>query len=408
MEAVDVLDPDLYARGDPALNGLPHAVFGFLRDEAPVYLQEMSDPMFIDRAWVVSRYEDVAHVLKSTDTFHSRRGTSVRTINPTLPEQGGKPAMISLEGSEHSRNRRIVNRGFTPAVVRTFEGHFRQLAAGIVEAAVEERQLDFVAGVASTLPLYAICDLIGVPESDRPQILEWTNTLTIPTEPQYAPSLAEVHQAIEGIWHYGLELADLRRRQPADDVMSQIVSAVDQEQLSEDELMGFMLTLAAAGNETTRNVLSHGLLALVQRPADLAWLGERSEDIPWSAVEELLRWSSPVVHSKRTAARQVELGGQHIAEGEAVAVLYPAANFDPRRFEDPLRLDLERQGNQHLSFAVGPHFCLGAHVARLEIKILFEELLRRCRTIELTGRCEYIRDNVVRGVKRLPVRLLPR
>jgi cholest-4-en-3-one 26-monooxygenase len=403
---IDVLDPDLYGSGDPNRNGLPLDQLEYLRDHAPVFLQEMSDPMLVDRAWVISRYEDSVKVLKSTDVFNSLRGTSVRIINPTLAETGGKPAMVSMEGSEHSRNRRIVSRGFTPAVVRTFERHFRSLAADIVERALEQPEVDFVADVASTLPLYAICDLIGVPQEDRQQMLSWTNTFTVPTDPDYAASVDDVHAAIAGIWAYGVELAKRRRVEPTGDLMSTIVAAVDDEQLSEDELMGFMLTLTAAGNETTRNTLAHGLVALLQRPASMEWLRQRADNLPSSAVEEILRWSSPVIHSRRTASRQVEMHGETIRAGDAVVVLYPAANFDPRQFPNPLELDLSRTPNAHITFAVGPHVCLGAHVARLEVKILFEELLRRTKTIEWSGACEYARDSALRGVKRLPVRMV--
>lgn len=401
----NVLDADLYAACRPEDNGLPLESFAWLRDHDPVARLELDDPMFIERTWVVSRYEDAVRVLRDAATFTSARGTTVRKLHPTLPEEGGKPAMITMEGAEHHRNRRIVQRAFTPVVVRTFERHFRSLASGIVDRAVEKRDVDFVADVAAPLPLYAICDLIGVPAEDRSQLLAWTNTFTVPTDPEYAPSMEEVHGAIQSIWDYGLELAARRRAEPGTDLMSTIVAAVDSERLSDDELMGFMLTLTAAGNETTRNTVAHSLVALLQRPASLAWLRSRASDIPASAVEELLRWSSPVIHSRRTATRNVELRGRRIAAGEALVVLYPAANFDSRQFPEPFELDLERSPNAHLTFATGPHLCLGAHVARLEIKILFEELLRRTRSIEPTGNCEYARDSALRGVKRLPIRL---
>jgi cholest-4-en-3-one 26-monooxygenase len=311
--------------------------------------------------------------------------------------------MISMDGEDHSRNRRIVSRGFTPAVVRTYEDQFRRFAVDIVERALDEAHVDFVAAVASQLPLYAICDLLGVPDADRAQLQAWTKTLTVPTEPEYAPSRDEFTAAVNGIWEYGMQLADMRRRHPGRDVMSTIIAAVDQDRLSDDEVMGFTLTLAAAGNETTRSVISHGLLALLRHPDQLEWLRDKADGISTTAVEEILRWASPVIHSRRTVVREVELHGVQLAEGEAVAVLYPAANLDPRRFPGPLRFDLQRQPNPHLTFATGPHVCLGAHVARLETRILFEELLGRTDRIELDGPCEYVRDNELRGVKRLPV-----
>ena len=260
-----------------------------------------------------------------------------------------------------------------------------------------------MAAVASQLPLYAICDLLGVPAADRAQLLAWTNALTVPTEPEYAPSEEEFTAAVNGIWNYGTLLADMRRRDPGRDVMSTIVAAANEDRLSDDEVMGFMLTLAAAGNETTRHVISHGLLALLHHPDQLGWLRARADAIPATAVEEILRWSSPVIHSRRTVVHDVGIHGVKLVAGDAVVVLYPAANFDPRQFPDPRCFDLQRQPNLHLVFATGPHLCLGAHVARLETRILFEELLQRAGHIELDGRCEYLRDNALRGIKRLPI-----
>jgi cytochrome P450 len=244
-----------------------------------------------------------------------------------------------------------------------------------------------------------------VPDADRPALAQWTNTLTTPTDPEYAPTSTEFFDAMEHMWAYGLELADLRRRSPGTDVMSVIVAAADSDALSEDELMGFVFTLAAAGNETTRNSASHALLALLQRPEQLTWLRERVDRIPHSAIEELLRWSTPVIYIRRTAARDLEISGQKIAAGDPVAGFVVSANFDAGEFPDPLTLDLERHPNRHLTFATGPHLCMGAHIARLELRILFEELLSRTKDIELVGPIDYARDSYVRGVKRLGVRV---
>jgi cholest-4-en-3-one 26-monooxygenase len=313
--------------------------------------------------------------------------------------------MITMDGDAHIRNRRLVNRGFTPAVVRTFESHFRSIATGIVDRALDLGTFDFVADVASQFPLHAICDLLGVPDTDRPALARWTNTLTTPTDPEYAPTAAEFTDAMEHMWAYGLELADLRRRTPGTDVMSVIVAAADDETLSEDELMGFVFTLAAAGNETTRNSASHALLALLQRPEHLAWLRQRADRVPDTAVEELLRWSSPVIYIRRTAGSDLEVCGQSVAKGEPVVGFVASANFDPGEFTAPLDVDLTRTPNRHLAFATGPHLCMGAHIARLEMRIMFEELLTRTTRLELAGRVEYARDSYVRGVKRLPIRV---
>jgi cholest-4-en-3-one 26-monooxygenase len=404
---VNVFDPDLYANGDPAQNGLPHGLYVRLRDEAPCVRLPCDIPGHEASAWVLSRYEDVAAMLHEPDRFLSASGVTMRATHTTVAEDGGKPAMITMDGDAHVRNRRLVNRGFTPTVVRSFESHFRSIAADIVARAVEVGTFDFVAEVASLFPLHAICDLLGVPDADRPALARWTNTLTTPTDPDYAPTPAEFADAMEHMWAYGLELADLRRRNPGTDVMSVIVAAADNDALSEDELMGFVFTLAAAGNETTRNSASHALLALLHHPDQLTWLRQRAEQIPASAVDEFLRWSSPVVYLRRTAGADLEIHGQRIQAGDPVAGFAVSANFDSSEFPDPLAFDLARQPNRHLAFATGPHLCLGAHIARLELRVLFEELLLRTSSLELAGPVEYARDSYVRGVKRLGVRVSP-
>jgi cholest-4-en-3-one 26-monooxygenase len=401
---INVFDPDLYANGDPTQNGLPNDLFAQLRDESPCLRVPCEIPGHERSAWVLSRYEDVSSMLREPGKFLSGDGVTMRATHTTVSEDGGKPAMITMDGEAHVRNRRLVNRGFTPAVVRSFEGHFRTIASDIISQALELGTFDFVGEVASQFPLHAICDLLGVPETDRSALGRWTNTLTTPTDPEYAPTPEEFFDAMEHMWAYGLELAELRRQNPGTDVMSVIVAAADNDRLTEDELMGFVFTLAAAGNETTRNSASHSLLALLQRPEQLAWLRGKAEHIPESAIEELLRWSSPVIYIRRTAAEDLEINGQSIAAGEPVTGFVASANFDPTEFPDPLQLDLTRKPNRHLAFATGPHLCMGAHIARLELRVLFEELLQRTKNLELTGLVEYARDSYVRGVKRLGVR----
>jgi cholest-4-en-3-one 26-monooxygenase len=401
---MNVFDPDLYASGDPTQNGLPNDLFTRLRDQSPCLRLPCEIPGHERSAWVLSRYEDVSAMLRDPGRFLSGGGVTMRATHTTVSGDGGKPAMITMDGDAHVRNRRLVNRGFTPAVVRSFERHFRTVAGDIVDRALQLETFDFVGEVASQFPLHAICDLLGVPEADRPALARWTNTLTTPTDPEYAPTPEEFFAAMEHMWAYGLELAEIRRRTPGTDVMSVIVAAADNDMLSEDELMGFVFTLSAAGNETTRNSASHALLALLQRPAQLAWLRDRADHIPESAIEELLRWSTPVVYIRRTAATDLEIHGQPIVAGDPVAGFVVSANFDQTEFPDPLELDLTRKPNRHLSFATGPHLCMGAHIARLELRVLFEELLQRTTKLELTGPTEYARDGYVRGVKRLGVR----
>lgn len=405
LDRIDVFDPDLYAAGDPATNALPYDQYAWLRENAPCVRLPCDIPGHEPSAWVVSRFDDVSAVLRDSEHYVSGHGVTMRASHTTVAGDGGKPAMITMDGAAHSRNRRLVNRGFTPAVIRSFEAHFRTIAATVIDRAVALGSFDFVAEIASQLPMHAICDLLGVPDADRPQLARWTNAVSSPTDPEYGLDGEDIGDVLGHIWEYALELAELRRKDPGNDVMSTIVDAADNDALTADELMGFVFTLAAAGNETTRNSASHALLGLFNNPDQMEWLRARADRIPDTAIEEMLRWSTPVIYMRRTAATDIELLGCHIAAGDPIAVFAASANFDPDEFEDPWEYRLDRTPNRHVTFAVGPHVCLGAHVARLELRVLFEELLRRTDTLSFTGSVEYARDSYLRGVKRLGVQV---
>ena len=402
-----VLDPDVYEAGDPADNGLPHAQYTWLREHAPVFRQDIHDPNLLPWTWLLTRYEDVVAISRDHHRFVSGRGVTLREFEPTLTEHGGKAAMITMDGAAHVRNRRIVARGFSPSVVRSFEQHYRELARRILDDALAQNTFDFVTDIATELPLRAICELMGVPDEEQAQVLEWSNTFSNATDPEYAPTPEAVMGAVLGIWNYGLELAERRRRDPGEDVMSKVVAAVASDRLSEDELMGMTLLLAGAGNETTRNVLSHGLNALMRHPDQMQLLRRHTAEVMPTAVEEILRWATPVISFRRTAVEDVELHGTTIAAGDRVTVLYASANFDPAQFPDPLRFDLTREARHHVAFGIGPHVCMGAAVARQEISILLEELLARTADIQPAGDVVYARDSFLRGVKHLPVAVTP-
>jgi cholest-4-en-3-one 26-monooxygenase len=404
---IDVLNPDLYRTGDPAKNGLPLEQYNYLRETAPIFRQTIADPQLVDEVWVVTRHADVNAIDRDAETYCSSRGVLTRRFDPAQVDQGGKPAMINMDGVDHRRNRRVVSRAFTPPVVRTFEEHFRDLARRIVQRAVAQGTFDFVKEIAVEMPLHAIADLMGVPQGDRAKFLKWINAFTVPTDPAYAPSLDDVMAALDGIWNYGLELAELRRQDPGSDLMSKIVEAVDEDTLSDDELMGFTLLLAGAGADTTRNAASFTVHGLLQHPDQQAVLREQADDITRQATEEMVRWASPVIHFCRTTTREVELHGQEIGPGEKIAILFASANYDPDVIVDPLCFDLARDPNPHLAFGAGPHVCLGRHIAHLELKILFEELMQQTREIRPAGEIVYARDSFLRGVSRLPVRVAP-
>jgi cytochrome P450 len=229
------------------------------------------------------------------------------------------------------------------------------------------------------------------------------HAIAVPTDPNFAPSAEEALMALSNMWAYGLELAEQRRRRPGEDLMSRIVEAYAEEKLNDDELQGLTVMFAGAGADTTRNSLSHGLHALLQHPDQMAWLRQHAEAIPVTAIREIVRWASPVIHFSRTATHDTVVHGQQIEKGEKVTMLFASANFDETVISDPLIFDLSRDPNPHLSFGVGPHTCLGKHIAAIVIRVFFEELLKQTAHIEQLGPIGYVRDNFFRGVWTLPV-----
>jgi cholest-4-en-3-one 26-monooxygenase len=395
MADLGVLDPRLYETGDPWFGSLPLDQFARLPDE----------PSFIDGAWIVTRHADVSAILHDPVRFSAKSGTSVRRLDPTVVERGGKPTMVSMDGTEHHRNRTVTSRMFSPKAVKAFEQHFRAIAVRIIERALDMERIDFIYDLARYMPLDAISDMIGIPPEDREQVLAWTDMTSVPLDPHYTPSREEFMAALDGLWAYGVKLADRRQREPDDGIMTAIARGRFDGRLSDDEVSGYMLQLAAAGNETTRNAIALGLHALLQRPEQMALLRGYGGAMPEAAIDEILRWTSPAIHTCRRAAVDVELHGQTIRAGETVAMMLSAANFDPRRFDTPDRLDIARTPNDHLTFGIAEHVCLGMHVARTELKVIFEELLRRVPTIILEGEVAFVRDNLIHGIKKMPMTL---
>jgi cytochrome P450 len=279
----------------------------------------------------------------------------------------------------------------------------RAIARGIVDEIAHKGECDFVTEVAAELPLRVITEMLGVPEGDRRRIFELSNRLILganATPGQMADSKAAAME----MWLYAHRLAEERKRRPGDDLVSQLLAGeVDGERLSELEFDSFFLLLAVAGNETTRNLVSGGMLALLEHPAQRDQLISNRGWLP-DAVEELLRWVSPISHMRRTATRDVELRGQRILAGEKVVLWYASANRDEQVFERPFRFDVRRRPNRHLAFGVGEHFCLGSHLARMETRVLFEELLRRLPDLDLAGPVQRLASNFVNGIVSMPVR----
>jgi cholest-4-en-3-one 26-monooxygenase len=406
MMGLGLFDPDLYAKGDPWQSGLPLDLFAELRDERPCYWQPLKDePLFIDGVWVVTRYADIVSIIRDTARFSTKAGTSVRRFDPTVAECGGKPSMMSMDGARHRNNRTVTNRLFSLRAINAFEDRFRAIATRLIEQALDMGRIDFVTDVARYMPLEAVSELLGIAPEDREQVLAWTNMITVPLDPHFTPTRNDFQAALDGLWGYGLELSERRLEKPDDGVMTAIAKGRADGRLTDDEVCGYMLQLAAAGNETTRNAIAFGLHALLLRPEQMALLRGLEGTMPESAIEEILRWSAPTIHTVRLALEDLELHGETIRAGEPVALVLGSGNFDPAKFERPEVFDVMRSPNEHIAFGTAAHTCLGLHVARLELKVMFEQLLRLCPSIGLDGDVEFVRDNLIHGVRKMPLKV---
>jgi cholest-4-en-3-one 26-monooxygenase len=401
LSDIDLLDRDIFTKG------VPHEWFTFLRREAPVYKHpEPGGPGF----WVVTKYDDVVAVGRDAATYSSdqKRGGVVGLEGgpETYTEfQGGANLMLTMDAPEHTRYRKLVNRGFTPRQMRMLEPHVRELTNRIIDEVIERGECDFVVDVAAELPLQVIAEMIGVPMEDRHKLFEWSNRMVGSEDPEYIVAESEVQAAQVEMFMYANELARERRENPRDDIVTALLNAeIDGDQLSEMDFNMFFLLLAVAGNETTRNSISHGFRALCENPDQYALLVD-DPSLAASATEEIVRWASPVMYFRRNVTRDTELRGQQLKEGDKVSIWYISANRDEDVFDDPFTFDIRRDPNAHVGFGGGgPHHCLGANLARMEIRVLLEEWARRVPTLEAAGDAEPLRSNFIAGIKHMPVR----
>ncbi|MFM8871099.1 MAG: cytochrome P450, partial [Actinomycetota bacterium] len=321
------------------------------------------------------------------------------------PDLEAARMMIDTDPPDHTRLRTLVNRGFTPKAMRALEDHFREVAVQLVAEAVKQKDVEFVEKVSAELPLVAIAELLGIPVEERHKVFEWSNRMIGSTDPDYSGGADDAANAAAELYMYAQSLAEDRRKNPRADIITTLIDETADDHLGSHEFELFVLLLSVAGNETTRNGISHGVLALIENPSSFEELRAEPELVP-SAVEEILRWATPVNNFRRTATCDVELHGVQIKEGDAVVMFYPSGNRDEAVFKDPYTFDIRRNPNPHLTFGGGgPHFCLGSNLARLEMRIVFEELARQVKGIELTGDVSRLRSHFVHGIKTLPVRL---
>jgi cholest-4-en-3-one 26-monooxygenase len=397
-------DVDL-ANLDTFVEGVPHDMFDTLRRDAPLYFHPEANGSGF---WCVVRYHDLEQISRDARVFSSEGGiTLYETDEVGLQQQ--RMMMLMMDPPRHTKQRLLVNKGFTPRMIGQLHDRIHQVAADIVDRIAERGECDFVVDVAAELPLQVIAEMMGVPQADRHKVFEWSNRLIGSEDPEYAVSAEDATGAAMELFSYANDLAAEKRAHPGDDIVSTLLAAeVDGERLSDLEFDLFFELLAVAGNETTRNLISHGMLALAEHPDQRDLLLADPSLLP-GAVDEMLRYASPVMYMRRTARADLEFNGQQIKEGDKVALWYIAANHDPEVFDDPHRFDIRRSPNDYLAFGGGgPHFCLGSHLAKLEIRVMFEELLTRLPDVELNGPVQRLRSNFINGIKHMPVRFTPR
>ena len=396
----DFTDPDLCVQRVPAEE------LAELRRAAPVWWSHQprgSGGFDDDGYWVVTRHADVLQVSRHSELFSSEANTAlIRYAQPVTEEslQMSRLILLNRDPPGHTKLRGIVSRGFTPRAIGSLRQALADRAERIVAAAAADGTGDFVTDVACELPLQAIAELLGIPQQDRRKIFDWTNQLVGSDDPEYQ---AETMTAGAELVGYSLQLAEQRRACPRDDIVSTLIQAdVDGEALSTDEFGWFMILLAVAGNETTRNAISHGMLAFLDHSDQ--WELFKYER-PASAVDEIVRWATPVTVFQRTALADTVLGGQQIKAGQRVGIFYRSANFDEAVFEHPEEFDILRSPNPHLGFGgMGAHYCLGANLARLEIELIFNAIADAMPHITKAGEVERLRSGWLNGIKRLPVR----
>ena len=405
---IDLTDLDRWSAG------VPDEWFTLLRGEAPLFWQE--EPGEGRGFWSLTRYDDVVAASKDWETYSSARGgTSLMDLTPEQIQ--ARMSMLDADPPYHTRLRSIVNKAFTPRAISAYEPRIRELVREILERAFEKDELDYVADVSMETPMWVLCEIMGTPVEDRRLLIALGDAMLGNTDPDLAgeftfgqadlsdyANLPFSSPAALEMFEYGHRLAAERRVRPRQDITTRLIEAdVDGDRLSEHEFDLFFLLLVTAGNETTRHIISHGTHALLTNPHERDRLVADPSLVP-TAVEEVLRWGSSLLHFRRTATRDVELYDGVIRENDKVLLWYISANRDESQFPDPLRFDVGRTPNRHVAFGLGgPHFCLGAHLARLELRVFLEELLPYLPRLELTGEPERLRSNFFHGIKRMPV-----
>jgi cytochrome P450 len=404
---IDLTDLDRFAAG------FPHHVFDELRQTSPVWFHPpTAHTPGGEGFWVFSRYADIVNAAADPTIFSSETGGEREAGGTTLEDMAREWAigvlLNMMDDPRHAKFRRLLTPSVAPRTLAAIEEDLRRRAVDIIDAALAKADCDFLVDVAAELPLQAVAQLVGVPQQDRHQLLNWANVTLDYEDREVGEATERTQQASAEMFAYGTSLIEIKRREPADDLLSVVSHGlIDGEPLSDMEQHMFFSLIIAAGSETTRNSIAIGMLALTEHPDIFEKVRDDRSLVP-GAVEEILRWASSTPYNRRTATRDVEVGGQQIRAGDKVTLWWASANRDESVFADPYSFDITRNPNPHLAFGRGTHFCLGAALARMEIRVVLGALLDKVADVSVTGPVEYVRSNKHAGVRHMPVHLTPR
>jgi cytochrome P450 len=411
LKDVDLTDLDAFARNEG------WGMLDTLREQAPLHWNPEAGGN--QGFWSVTRFEDIERIDKDAQTFTSTKFTNLE--EPPEEYMDRRRSILETDGARHQALRKLLLRDFSVAQLRRYEDFLRDLARVTVDAALQQEEFDFVDGIAADFPIQVLARLLAVPQELTGQLISWGNEIIGATDPDYARVMIDSPEAeklkhlpfrspaSQEVFDYGRTLMAERQGGDGDDLVSKLLNRMPEDgvPLTQTEYDNNFLALVVAGNETTRQAISHAMAAMIEQPDQVKWFLDHPEKSQ-VAVEEMVRYASPIYHFRRTATRDVELHGQTISEGDKVLMWFASGNRDESRFADPYRLDLSRFPNDHMGFGKGPHSCLGANLARLEIRIMFETLLPRLASIEPAGDIVRVRSNFINGIKSFPVRVKTR
>lgn len=396
----NMIDPNTYA------NGMPYEELKRIRDDGPVHYME--DPTMGVPYWLVTGRDEIDFISKKPKLFSSEARSAVAIEFSEEDMAIQRNMTINMDPPHQLKTRRIVRAVFTPSAVDSYEASFRAHAKRIVDAVANRGECEFVEEVAAELPLLAILELCGIPPEDRKDFFEWTNAMMFRDDPDMWVSEEDANEASMNVIAYAMKLLEQHKTEPKDDIIGALLTGIGTDEgLTDDEFVWFFLMLIAAGNESTRTITSHGMRLLMDHPDQLQYLVENPDKIP-GACEEMLRYNTAFILMRRTAMEDIELAGQQIKKGDKIIMHYHTMNHDESIFgDDAMEFDVKRiermpdLANQHRSFGIGQHFCLGTHLARLELRIIMEEIIPRLRNPKLVGEIAYTRSNLVSGIREM-------